>query len=121
MRNSKRSVPSCPWSIVGLDAEGSGPDIRAKLADGHLWLGGEGVVYCRPHPITLCASHSGEVVGTIRARFFLGNMTRHVVEVTDGQRLTGEVFGRSNWSVGDKVGIAFGHIPVVGGRDQAPC
>jgi len=44
---------------------------------------------------------------------FLGGMTRYVVEVADGQRLTVDAFGRSSASIGETVGLRFEHATEV--------
>jgi putative spermidine/putrescine transport system ATP-binding protein len=118
---SPESLYDAPSSSFVADFVGSMNRIRAAVVDGRLVLGGESLLCCRPHEVELGAPADGALGGNVSARFFLGNITRHAVELADGQRVAVEVFGRSPWSIGDAVSVGFRRVTSVGGSESTPC
>ena len=88
--------------------------VRARLVDGRMELGGNNTLPYRPHEVRLVNEKDALPRGRVVARFFLGGVTRHVVELADGQRLTVEAFGRSSAAIGEWFGVSFGQVTEVG-------
>ena len=116
---SPQELYDAPGSAFVAEFVGSINRVRARVVDGRMELGGDATLHYRPHEVHLVESNDLIPRGRVVARFFLGGATRYVVELTDGQRLTVDAFGKSSASIGDSFGVRFGQITEVGAASNA--
>jgi putative spermidine/putrescine transport system ATP-binding protein len=116
---SPQELYDAPGSAFVAEFVGSINRVRARVVDGRMELGGDATLHYRPHEVHLVEANDANPSGRVVARFFLGGATRYVVELTDGQRLTVDAFGRSSASIGDSFGVRFGQITEVGAASNA--
>jgi putative spermidine/putrescine transport system ATP-binding protein len=103
-----------PRSAFVAEFVGSMNRLRARLIDGRVELGGDTALHYRPHDVHLVNESDAMPTGRVVARFFLGGVTRYVVELVDGQRLIVDAFGRSSASIGESFGVKLGRATEVG-------
>jgi len=111
---SPQELYDAPAGAFVAEFVGSMNRVRARLVDGRMELGGNNTLHYRPHEVRLVNEKDALPRGRVVARFFLGGVTRHVVELADGQRLTVEAFGRSSAAIGEWFGVSFGQVTEVG-------